>query len=155
MPRLRVAAYGVCVDQGRVLLARWVPPDGSPPLWTMPGGGMEHGEDPVDALVREFAEETGHQVVAGRLLGIHSWYDADTTPDRQSLRIVYEARITGGELRDEVGGSTDRAQWFDLAEVPGLDRVPLVDIALELHRTRPVDGRPRSHTAAGHPAHHA
>jgi hypothetical protein len=33
-------------------------------------------------------------------------------------------------LRDEVGGTTDEARWFDLAAVPDLPRVSLVDIAL-------------------------
>ncbi|WP_229858718.1 NUDIX hydrolase, partial [Streptomyces anandii] len=41
---LRVAAYAVCVRDGRMLLARWVARDGAR-RWTLPGGGMEHGED--------------------------------------------------------------------------------------------------------------
>ena len=46
--------------------------------------------------------------------------------------IVYRARITGGRLRNEVDGSTDRAEWFALPEVKKLQRVKLVDIALEM-----------------------
>ena len=58
--RRRIAAYGVCRDDdGRVLLARGSAPAGSPALWPLPGGGVEHGEHPDDAVVREFAEETG------------------------------------------------------------------------------------------------
>ena len=40
--------------------------------------------------------------------------------------------MVGGELRDEVDGSTDAAAWFDLADLPALDRVELVDIALRM-----------------------
>ena len=54
------------------------------------------------------------------------------TVDWHALRIVYRAHVVGGELRDEVDGSTDTAAWFDLAEVPGLDRVELVDSALRM-----------------------
>lgn len=43
--RLRVAAYAVCVRDGQLLLARSPAPDGTPE-WVLPGGGMEHGEDP-------------------------------------------------------------------------------------------------------------
>ena len=49
---LRVAAYAVCVREEEILLARWVARDGVK-KWTLPGGGMDHGEDPLDTVVRE------------------------------------------------------------------------------------------------------
>lgn len=61
--------------------------------------------------------------------------------DFQGLRIVYEGRVTGGELRNETDGSTDLAAWHPLAAVRGLERVELVDIGLELWRSRPPVGR--------------
>lgn len=63
------------------------------------------------------------------------------TADFQSLRIVYETRVTGGDLRHETDGSTDMAAWHPLEEVPALDRVGLVDIGLTLWRKRPAVGR--------------
>lgn len=144
--RQRISAYGVCLREGKVLLARWVASDGSMHLWTMPGGRVEHGEDPLDAMVRELVEETGYEVEAQRLLGIDSIRQRAVLPsgverDFHGVRIVYEARIVGGELRDETGGSTDRAAWFDLAEVADLERVDLVDAALALQREAPTTGR--------------
>ncbi len=127
-----------------MLLARWVGPEG--PRWTLPGGGVDHGEDPYDAAIREVAEETGYQVEIERLLGIHTIVvPVAGRSDRtfHGVRVVYEGRVVGGELRDEVGGSTDMAAWVALDEVAGLDHVDLVDIALDLHRTRPADGRLR------------
>ncbi len=50
----------------------------------------------------------------------------------RSVRVVFEGRIVGGALADEVGGTTDRAAWIPIADVPGLDRVELVDVALRL-----------------------
>lgn len=53
-----LGAYGLALVDGRVLLIRKVkgPYTGS---WDLPGGGIEHGESPADAVRREFVEETG------------------------------------------------------------------------------------------------
>lgn len=136
---LRVAAYGVVTDDaGRVLLARWV--EGRRVAWTMPGGGLEAGEDPELAVRRELREETGFDIEPTELLGIHSRVipasrrvrrdDMDTP--LHTLRIVYRARIIGGSLRFEKNGSTDMAAWFTLDEVAELQRVRLVDTALRM-----------------------
>jgi hypothetical protein len=61
--------------------------------------------------------------------------------DQHGLRLVYEARIVGGELRNEIDGSTDLAAWHPLDDVPGLTRVGLIDAALRLWRERPAAGR--------------
>lgn len=138
--KLRVAAYAVCVRDGQILLAR-SPVRGGPPEWVLPGGGMEHGEDPYDTVRREVAEETGYRIEVTGLLGVDSarWMFPRTVRrravDQHSVRIIYGGQVTGGELRDEVGGSTDLAAWQDLAAVPALNRIRLVDIALGLWRT--------------------
>jgi 8-oxo-dGTP pyrophosphatase MutT (NUDIX family) len=152
MPKqLRVAAYAVCVRDGRMLLARWVAGDGSR-RWTLPGGGMDHGEDPYDTVIREAEEETGYAVELVALLGVDSMLRSHPRRlgppgDFHALRIVYEARVTGGELRHETNGSTDMAAWHPLDEVPALDRVALVDVGLRLWRERPPVGRVGSETA--------
>ncbi|WP_405481205.1 NUDIX hydrolase [Streptomyces sp. NBC_00009] len=142
---LRVAAYAVCVRDGQVLLARWVAGDGTR-RWTLPGGGMDHGEDPYDTVIRELDEETGYAVEPVTLLGVHSVLrryprKLGAVADFHGLRLVYEGRITGGELRHEVNGSTDMAAWHTLDDVPRLARVELVDVGLELWRDRPTSGR--------------
>jgi 8-oxo-dGTP diphosphatase len=67
----RLAAYAVCIENGRVLLALSVPAKGQR-TWTLPGGRVEHGEDPFDTVIRELAEETGCDGVVERLLGVDS-----------------------------------------------------------------------------------
>ncbi|GAA2982035.1 NUDIX hydrolase [Actinokineospora diospyrosa] len=149
---LRVAAYAVCVEADKILLARWV--GRTEKKWTLPGGGIDHGEDPLDAVVREVAEETGYAVRVDALLGIDSvrrrfertglrraLSGAGNATDWHGLRVVYAATITGGELRFEENGSTDMAAWFDLAEVPTVDRTDLVDVALDLSTRKPPTGR--------------
>ena len=134
---VRVGAYAVLVDdRQRILLALWN--EGLTPAWTVPGGGVEEGETPEEAAVREVREETGYDVELVRLLGEDRFTVA--ARDRldgsgralEGIRVVFEARIVGGELTDEVGGTTDEAAWIPIADVPGLDRVDLVDAALRL-----------------------
>jgi 8-oxo-dGTP diphosphatase len=132
----RVAAYAVIVDSAQVLLPHFV--EAGLSRWTLPGGGIDPGEDPADAAVREVLEETGYDVVLDELLGIDSLVIAAADRFDPSLgavhviRVVYRAHVVGGELRDEVDGSTDTAAWFDLAGVGDLERVDLVDIGLRL-----------------------
>lgn len=148
--KLRVAAYAICVRDDQLLLARWIDGDGVPE-WTLPGGGMEHGEDPFDTVRREVDEETGYDIEVTNLLGVHTNRlrrlprRFGRTVDHQGLRLIYEARITGGELRPEIGGSTDMAAWHPLEAVSGLNRVGLVDVGLALWRERPASG----HVTAG------
>ncbi|GAA2853807.1 hypothetical protein GCM10010472_08820 [Pseudonocardia halophobica] len=131
---VRPAAYAVCVEDGQVLLARWTGPRG--PEWTLPGGGLHHGEDPRAGAVREVEEETGFTVALDRLLTVDSVHFPDAVShageplDMFGIRIVYAAHVVGGELRHEVGGTTDRAAWVPLDEVAGLVRVPLVETGL-------------------------
>ncbi|MGW7543898.1 NUDIX hydrolase [Streptomyces sp. NPDC054770] len=145
--KLRVAAYAVCVRDGQILLAR-SPADDGTPEWVLPGGGMEHGEDPYDTVRRELTEETGYRIEVTGLLGIDSFrhHFAAEGPlrlptDHHGVRIIYTGEIVGGELRNEVNGSTDMAAWHDLDAVPSLRHIRLVDVALRLWRERPAAGR--------------
>ena len=50
--RQRVAAYAVILREGNILLSRLSESVTAEELWTLPGGGLDHGEDPRDAVVR-------------------------------------------------------------------------------------------------------
>lgn len=124
--RSRVGAYVVCVRERSVLLVRFTGVD----RWALPGGGLDHGEHPRDAAVREVAEETGLQVALGPLLEVGSRVWDDRAYRLHMISIIYAGEITGGTLRHEVGGSSDHAAWVPLAEVAGLDRSRMVDVGL-------------------------
>ncbi|MEU3216330.1 NUDIX domain-containing protein [Streptomyces sp. NPDC006971] len=139
----RLAAYAVCIEDGRVLLARHVPPEGES-NWTLPGGGVEHGEDPFDAVIREVAEETGCAAVVDRLLGVDSRVVpaavARAGVEHQNVGVFYRVRITGGRLRPEPNGEIAESVWTAIPDVARLRRSSLVDIGLALARTLPVTG---------------
>jgi 8-oxo-dGTP diphosphatase len=64
--------------------------------------------------------------------------DGSARPHK-SVRVVFEAEVVGGELTAEVGGTTDEARWFPLAQVPDLRRAPIVDVAVTAWlETRPA-----------------
>jgi len=135
----RLAAYALIVDhEERVLLALWNEP--AAPAWTLPGGGVDFDETVAAAAVREVREETGYEIELGRVLGIDSFTVAeDGVRPYKSVRVVFEARVVGGELANEAGGTTDEARWIALADVPALARVPLVDAGIALRRAA-LDG---------------
>lgn len=113
--RTRVAAYALCRDaEGRVLLCHLAPSVGAHDTWTLPGGGLRFGEAPADAALRELGEETGLRGEIVRLLAVDDrlFRAVEGREALHAIRIVYEVEVTGGELRDEVGGSTDGAAWF-------------------------------------------
>ena len=126
-PRLtRVAAYGLIVLDERILLCRIAPWSSHTGHWTLPGGGIDFGEDPEAAMIREVREETGFDVEPEQIVGI----DSVVTPANQGgqiqgVRIVYRARIIGGEQRNEIDGSTDMCQWWSR---PAAGDLPLVDL---------------------------
>lgn len=145
--RFRVGAYGVIVREKQILLAHWNARGRSG--WTLPGGGVEPGEDPYDAAIREIQEETGFQASIDQMLGVDSIVVNARSRRRagkpaeaplQNVRIVYQASIVGGALRSEVDGTTDEAKWFDLSEVKSLQTVSLVKVAMRLYHERPRNG---------------
>ncbi|MFI6690200.1 NUDIX hydrolase [Streptomyces sp. NPDC050433] len=141
----RLAAYAVCIEGGRVLLARHVPLKGEA-TWTLPGGRVEHAEDPYDAVIREVAEETGCDAVVERLLGVDSRIIPAAEravpggPEHQNVGVFYQVRITGGQLRPEPDGEIAESVWTPIPDVAGLRRSSLVDIGLTLARTLPATG---------------
>jgi len=150
-PAYRPAARLLCLAadpaEDRVLLMRWWDPADGYVLWEPPGGGIEDGEDPAQAALREWAEETGLPapvIVAGPA---HVARDAFWGGGR----LVTDEWFFLGRLSERVdavpAALTEKEQielierrWIDLADLDSLadpvvpDLVPILDRLREGHQ---------------------
>jgi 8-oxo-dGTP diphosphatase len=123
----RIGAYGLCFDaDGRVLLARGSHRSEFPGVWSLPGGGVEQGEHPNAAAVREFAEESGLVV---ELTGLReATADVYRLPGSDALehtdRLIYDVAVRAGTLRPESDGTTDVVQWAGADELRHWPLIP-------------------------------
>jgi ADP-ribose pyrophosphatase YjhB (NUDIX family) len=100
------------VRDGSVLLVkrRYEPYRG---MWVLPSGYIEYGEDAETTALRELREETG---LIAELDGIDSVVTVFDDPRGNTVMVLYEGHITGGEL--EGGDDAEEAAFFPLGELP-------------------------------------
>jgi 8-oxo-dGTP diphosphatase len=122
--RQRLAAKALIRRDGSVLLARLSARAVETGRWTLPGGGVDHGESPETALVREVEEEAGVSVVVGALVGVHDLHLTGNAPDGRledfhAVNIVYEAEVPAGQepAVREIDGTTDAVGWVPVADI--------------------------------------
>lgn len=129
----RMAAYAVILDdQDRILLCQLSEQTDSPGSWTLPGGGIEFGEHPHDAVRREVHEETGYEIVVEECLGVDSFVFQGAERSTHSVRLVFAARVCGGVQVNEESGSTVQCRWVTMADLQTLPLVRLVRLAIEM-----------------------
>ena len=107
-PLFQVFAAAVILDEGKnILLVKSTYQRFHP--WGLPGGSLEYGEHPEEAVVREVWEETGLRICIEKLLLVKSW-----RPDRVGM--YYLCRVTGGTFypSDEVS----EFAYFSLDSLP-------------------------------------
>ena len=113
-------------DDGRVLLARRA---GEPfrGYWDLPGGFLDEGEHPLDALRREVREETALEVEPGEFIGV--WMDryGDAEDAHATLNLYWTARVLG----DEASAADDVSElaWFRPDELPPPSELAFTNVA--------------------------
>ncbi len=136
-PRARkLVVAGMLIDdaRGRVLISQRRADQALPLKWEFPGGKVEPGEAPVDALVRELREELGCAVEVGRIWDVlfHAY------PDFDLVMLVYPCRLVPGEVARAVEVADLR--WCTPTELDAWDILP-ADRPLVLRLQR--EGAPR------------
>jgi 8-oxo-dGTP diphosphatase len=114
----RIAAYGLLIDGDLVLMVQAGERSDVPGRWFLPGGGVEHGEDPVEIVQREFREETGLAVAVGEVVGV--WSEMIEASVRgvevHAVSIVYEIESWTGEMAGSPDDSSEKAAWQPIAD---------------------------------------
>jgi ADP-ribose pyrophosphatase YjhB (NUDIX family) len=80
-----------------------------------PGGHIEAGESPEDAVVRETLEETGCEVECGALIGVYLWIHPQTR--QQFLRIAYEASFISCDEERQLDKGIIARRWATLEQI--------------------------------------
>ncbi len=105
--RRYTVAQAVVLQDGRVLLVKRT----DPRVWELPGGGIERGETPAEAVIREVSEETGLQVRVERELGTYQRLGF-----RPHDSIVFVCTPIGGTAIP--GEETVAVQFFPVDRLP-------------------------------------
>ena len=119
----RVAAYAVVRREGKILLTQLSSRGAHPRRWTLPGGGVGHGEGPRVALAREVEEECGLPCEVGGLLDVHHTHFSGHAPsgrfeDFHGIHLLFEATVGEGEPTvREVDGTTGAVAWVPVADI--------------------------------------
>jgi 8-oxo-dGTP pyrophosphatase MutT (NUDIX family) len=159
----RVAAYAVLTRPGgddlsgptaELLLTRISALGHHPGAWTLPGGGVDHGEAPRGAVIRELMEETGLRVVPGRLLDVHDSHFTGRAPDGviedyHGIHLIFAAELATGPGSTspsvlELDGTTDAVGWVSVAEIEAgeVEVLDVVRFAIDsCQRQRPAADR--------------
>ncbi|MFF9624249.1 NUDIX hydrolase [Streptomyces griseosporeus] len=110
----------IITDGNRVLMVRRRVKEGEL-SWQFPAGGIEPGETPEEAAVRETLEETGLKVEAGRLIG-------QRVHPKTGREMSYTAcRVVDGEAHVADADELDAVAWLTLDEIPEYVPYPLYD----------------------------
>ncbi|MFJ1679890.1 NUDIX hydrolase [Streptomyces sp. NPDC088251] len=117
----RVSAYAMATAHGRLLLTRLSEssPVFEPGLWHLPGGGIDPGEQPGEALARELYEETGLELLDARLVDALSYTAQRLGISWNLVGLFYRVELKPGPLTvTKAGDSTSAVAWMPLS---GLD----------------------------------
>jgi 8-oxo-dGTP diphosphatase len=114
-PALRFVAAALILRDGQVLIGQRRADQPMPSMWEFPGGKIEPGESPEQALARELNEELGiHAVIDQPVIRIRHNYRSGGAVDLQ----FFTVRQFAGEIDNQI---YQQVRWVKLDELPGYD----------------------------------
>ena len=118
-PSLFVVAVAMIAPDGRVLVQQRPPGKAMAGLWEFPGGKVEPGETPEQALVREIDEELGVTLKAAALEPLT--FASEPLAERHLILLLYVAREWTGEAR---ALDASAIRWVTIDEMRALPMPP-------------------------------
>lgn len=144
--RWRPSAYGIVIKDGMLLTARQFE------RYNLPGGGINLGEMPEAAVIREIKEETGIDAVNPRLVSMASQFFKLPYTDKdsafcQTMLLYYVCDFAGGDFSmegfdEEEKIYADMPEWYPLSKLDVLEYTgshDWRDIVLALHSKLTLD----------------
>lgn len=112
----RVGVYGFILNhENKILLIKRAAHDSNPNLWELPGGGLNHGENPEGGTIREVLEETGLRVKICYPLAVTAKVsDRDTS--KHTIRISYLCRLIDKQPEVKLSAEHSEYTWNSLQE---------------------------------------
>lgn len=130
-----IGAYGVIIEDNKIVLIKKAR-GGYIGKLDLPGGGIEHTENPIETLNRELMEEAGVIVEEQNLLDVFTnnivWDETnEITEDLHHFGIIYEVKVIGNLKQEPDGIDSLGANWYDINTLNSNEVTPFVKMSLE------------------------
>lgn len=117
-----VVAAGIVSRNGKIMLCQRRPGDKLGLKWEFPGGKLEKGETPQQALERELREELAIETRTGRIFDVHH----TTADEKDFIVLFFRSELISGEPQTV---ECNAVHWVDPADLPTYDLAP-ADVAV-------------------------
>lgn len=134
--KTRVGSYGLIIKDGKIALIKKAR-GGYKGLLDLPGGGVEHGETPEEALIRELMEEAGVEVKDYKLLTVTStrikWHYKEFNEDLHQIGILYTVELDNYNLKEDGDGlDSNGCDFYEISKLSKNNVTPFTCKGLEL-----------------------
>lgn len=111
----KVAVIALVIADGAVLLVRRAVDPGRG-LWSLPGGYMDAGEMPTEALQREVDEEVGLAIDVGEMSAIFPMENG--AGKRVGIVLAFRAKPSGPNRQVYAQDDVSEVNWFGPRQIP-------------------------------------